>query len=353
MVSAKTHLRKATRCCTAAVAIVGVVAGCSAPGTAESSNEALLATVDTPLHDPVWSYRNETLLALTDDGRLAEIAGPDSTDGSRTQVSAPLAAGRNLQVSQKDARLAFIGQPKRGTVAVVDLDSLNTVDRFDAGPAPAYLAEDAGQRVLLALAADGRSVTPVDEYDYSKLPTMAVTGEPADTIDGANRGHAIEYHTYGRSGIRYYKGASPPAEQRASLAIDVAAAAGDGAKTTRSYVAERGQNVLYAIDSSRDGKNLSVVGQARLPSSPIRYLGSDDTRIYAATDHDLVVLETNSFTGYPDATVPIICTVDYRTDLPRGAVESAPLSGMAIGPDRVYLSLAGQPKLISVAKPHL
>lgn len=339
----------------AAVAVAGVLAtGCSAAGnTSESSPEVVPNAVDAAVHDPVWSYRNHTLVALTEDGRVAEIAAPNKPDASQTRLSAPLDVGRNLQISRKDDRLAFVGQPKRGSIAVVDLDSLDTVDRFDAGPAPSYLSENAGQRVLLTLAADGRSVTPVEQDGYSKLPTAAITGEPADCIDGANRGRAIEYHLYGRSGIRYYKGPSSPPEQRADLTMDIAAAAGDGTKTTRSYVAERNQNTLYAVDSGRGGDGLVVVGQARLPSSAIRYLGTDDSRIYAATDHDLVVLETASFTGYRDGTIPMIRTIDYRSSLPQGAIQSAPLSGMAIGPDRAYLSLAGQTQLISVAKPHL
>ncbi|GAB5023445.1 hypothetical protein JHV675_37210 [Mycobacterium avium subsp. hominissuis] len=45
---------------------------------------------------------------------------------------------------------------------------------FDAGPAPAYLSEDAGLRMLLALSSDGRSVTPVDQYGYRKLATAPI-----------------------------------------------------------------------------------------------------------------------------------------------------------------------------------
>ena len=36
-----------------------------------------------------------------------------------------------------------------------------------------------------------------------------------------------------------------------------------------------------------------------------------------------------------------------------GAVQSARLSGMAIGPHRVYLTLAGPLEVVSIAKPHL
>lgn len=303
------------------------------------------------MHDPVWSYRDNALLGLTDDHRLAAVtyAGPGT---AHTRLSAPMGSGRNLQISQKDNRHVFVPQPERGNVAVVDIATLRPIAEFDAGPAPSYLAEDAGMRVLLALAADGSSVTPVDQYGFRKLPTATYPGESADTIDGSNRGREIEYHLYGASGIRYYKGPASPPGKRGALPLTVAASAGDGTQVTRSYVAAPDDKVLYAVDSRRGGEGLEVLARTEL-SSPIRYLGTDDTRIYAATDHDVAVLETASFTGFPNGTIPVIRTIDYRAGLPTGPVASAALSGMAIGPKRVYLTLRGQPYVISVAKPHL
>ncbi len=310
-----------------------------------------LAAVGATMHDPVWSYHDNALLGLTDDHRLAAVtyAGPGT---AHTRLSEPVGSGRNLQISQKDDRHVFVPQPERGKVAVVDIATLRPIAAFDAGPAPSYLAEDAGMRVLLALAADGSSVTPVDQYGFRALPTATYPGESADTIDGSNRGRAIEYHLYGASGIRYYKGPTSPPEKRGSLPMAVAAWAGDGTQVTRSYVAGRDDRVLYAVDSRRGGDGLEVLARTEL-SSPIRYLGTDDTRIYAATDRDVAVLETASFTGFPNGTIRVIRTIDYRAGLPSGPVASAPLSGMAIGPKRVYLTLRGQPYAISVAKPHL
>lgn len=310
-----------------------------------------MAAIGTAMHDPVWSYRDNALLGLTDDRRLAAVtyAGPGT---AHTRLSAPMGSGRNLQISQKDDRHVFVPQPERGNVAVVDIATLRPIAEFDAGPAPSYLAEDAGMRVLLALAADGSSVTPVDQYGFRKLPTATYPGEPADRIIGANRGREIDYHLYGRSGIRYYEGPSSPPEEQGSLSMPVAAAAGDGASAERSYVAAYDDSMLEAIDSRRGEEGLEVLARTRL-SSPIRYLGTDDTRIYAATDRDVAVLETATFTGFPNGTIPLIRTIDYRAGLPTGPVAAAPLSGMAIGPKRVYLTLRGQPYVISVAKPHL
>lgn len=329
-----------------------LLAGCAAPGASlESIPAVTVAGVGVALHAPVWSYRDNTLLGLTDDHRLAKITNL-AGGAPATQRSAPIATGRNIQISRADDRHVYLPQPDRGRVAVVDLATLRVTDDFDAGPAPAYLAEDAGMRVLLALSADGTAVTPVQEHGHRQLATATVNGDPTDTIDGANRGRAIDYHLYGRSGIRYYQGPSSPPQQRGALPMDVAVSAGDGTQVTRSYVAGRDDTVLSAVDSRRGGAGMDVLGRAQL-SSPIRYLGTDDTRIYAATDQDVTVLETADFTGYPGAAIPVIGVIDYRAGLPAGPARSAPLSGMAVGPHHVHLTLRGQPVVVSVAKPHV
>jgi hypothetical protein len=345
------------RCALVAVSVavittVAAAAGCSAPGTAvEKSPEITVMAAGAMLRDPVWSYRFDALVGLTDDDRLAEVTDPVSSGHATTRLSSQMAVGRNLQISRKDDRHIFVPQPQRGKVAVIDLATLRQVDEFDAGPAPAYLSEDSGMRVLLALSADGSAVTPIDEYGFRALLTARITGDPSEMIDGANRGREIEYHVYGSSGIRYYKGPSSPPEERGSLPMDVASSAGDGTAVTRSYVARRDDDVLYAVDSQRGGEGLKVLAVIRLPS-PIRRIGTDDTRIYAATDREVVVLETNDVTGYPHHTIPLLRTTNYRAALP-DAERSAPLTGMALGPHRVYLTFAGTPLVVSVAKPRL
>jgi hypothetical protein len=330
-----------------------VLVGCSSPGVSlEGRPEAVSVRVDEPLHDPVWSYRSNELIAPTDGHRLAAVGNADDPDTVHTRLSEPLAIGRNLQISQADDRNVFVPQPEQNRVAVVSLADLVPIGTLDAGPAPAYLSEDAGMRVLLALSADGSTVTPVDQYGLRKLPSAKLTGGAATIIDGANRGRAIEYHLYGSSGILYYKGPSSPPEKRGTFGMNIVAAAGDGAKVTRSYVADVNRDVLYAVDSGRDQHGLREVGRAEV-SSPIRYLGTDDTRIYAATDQNVMVFETASFIGYPDGAIPLLRAIDYRAALPSGPARTAALSGMAIGPSRVYLTLQGQPVVVSVAKPRL
>jgi len=308
--------------------------------------------VDTPLRDPVWSYRTGSLIALTDDGRLAAVDHVASPARATTRLSARLDAGRNVQISRADDRTVFVPQPERNRVAAVELTDLRQVGRIDAGPAPAYLSEDSGMRVLLALSADGSTVTPVDQFGMRKLPAAPVSAGATGIVDGANRGRAIEYHVYGPAGISYYKGPSSPPEHRGSYATGVSVAAGDGTAASRVYFSDTGRDTLYAVEAARGGHGLREIGRARV-GSPIRYLGSDDTRVYAATDTDVTVFESASFTGYPNGSIPVLRVIDYRAGLPSGPARSAPLSGMAIGPDRVYLTLRGQPVVAGVAKPRL
>jgi hypothetical protein len=287
-------------------------AGCMvAPGTAvETSPEVSVMTVGAPLRDPVYSYRDDALVGITDDGRVAEVSNLLRSNAT-TRFSPPMPVGRNLQISRKDEGHVFVPQPQRGKVAVLDLTSLRQVDEFDAGPAPAYLSEDAGMRVLLALSAAGSSVTPIDEYGFRKLPTAKIPGDPSNMIDGANRGRDIEYHVYGPSGIRFYRGPTSPPEELGSMDMPVAAAAGDGAAVTRSYVARPNSDLLYCVDLRRAGKGLKVRAATQLPS-PIRRLGTDDARIYAATDRELVALETVTFMRFEADIIPVLRTTNYR-----------------------------------------
>ncbi|WP_409434902.1 hypothetical protein [Mycobacterium sp. SMC-14] len=337
--------------CRLAWAAIFACAGCSTPNL-QNTPDAVSVPVRMPLRAPVWSYATGALLALTDDGRLAAVDHPDRPDAVATRLSEPLDAGNNVQISRADDRTVFVPQPARARVAAVELTGLRQVGDIDAGPAPTTLAEDSGMRVLLALSADGATVTPVEEFGLRKLPGARVSAGPTGAIDGANRGRTIEYHVYGPGGLSYYKGQSSPPEQHGHYDARVFVATGDGTAADRVYLADARGDTLYAVEPARGGHGLQVIGRSPV-SSPIRYLGSDDTRVYAATDTGVTVFESATFTGYPHASIPVLRVLDYRAGLPSGPARSAPLSGMAIGTDRIYLTLRGQPVLVSVTKPPL
>ncbi|WP_156628531.1 hypothetical protein [Mycobacterium sp. 1274756.6] len=343
--------RAARALAVAAVAAATVVGCTSAESDWESSPPVTVAATAQPLRAPAWSAALSALVALTDDGRLARVDEPDDPDRVGTAVSGPLAAGDNLRISGIDPHRVFVPRPDRQTVTLMDLDTLRPVEEVRAGPAPNSVDANAGLRVLLVLSEDGRSVTPVDEHGLAALPTATVEGAAAESVIGSARGRRVDYHLFHRGGVRHYRGAERSPEQLGALAVPVAAAAADHTKTTRSYVAAG--DTVRAVESQRGGDGLAVIGEVAVPAGSVRYLAADDTRLYIATDRALVVARTASFTGYPDGAIPIIRVIDYRDELPAGPARSAEPSGLAVGTHRVYLTLAGQPYLVSIAKPGL
>ncbi len=328
------------------------IAGC-APASTERESAPNLTVVATtaPLHAPTWSHARSAVLALTDDGRVARVSDPAAAERSDTAFSTALHAGANLWISDSAPTQVWVPQPRDGRVTAVDVATLRPVAEVAAGPAPAQLSANAGLRTLLVLSADGQSVTPVDEYSRRPSPTATITGPAAETIIGAARGRRVDYHLYDASGVRHLRGATATPEQLGALPITLSAATADHTKNTRSYV---GQNTtVWAVDARRDGRGMQIVGRLEVPGGPVRFLASDDTRLYVATDRAVVVAATASVTGYPDGRIPLRGTVDYRSVLPAGPARDAPLSGVAVGPHRIYLTVAGEPYLISVAKPAL
>ncbi|MDR7299893.1 hypothetical protein [Haloactinomyces albus] len=343
-----------------AVAVVAVfgLAGCSAAGTpARPGNPVAVLRIEVPVHEPMWSHTEQVLLALAEHSpRIAKIdpsarLGTPST--ARTTLSRPLRdVGENIVTSPTGDDVVYVPQPNLDRIAVVGLEGLRRVEVVQAGPSPSFLAIDVGSHVLLALSEDGSTVTKVDMQGSTALPADDVRAGPQAELDGAKRGRRIEYHVAGPDGIAHYKGVPTSVHKKSEIPISAEKTAGDLVKASRVYVAVTGTDRLLAVQTTPTGEGMEVVAQARL-GEPVRHLGVDETRIYAATEHELVVFETNSFEGYAHHRFPLVETIDFRAALQNRALENAPLSGLAVGSDRVYLTLQGHPHVVSVAKPNL
>ena len=327
------------------------MSACAAPGARlEARVPVEVLTIATEIHEPVVSFHTgtDTLLALTHDNRIAKI----DTATTHTTYSKPFASiGRNLQISPVDSGIVLLPQPAAGNVAAVRIGDLQQVATVPAGPQPSYLSQDSGDDVLLALSADATTVSALDLHRNKLLGSQPVAGTHAETtVEGSRRGRVLEFHTCGPEGIAHYKGHEMPIEQNGRLGIGVENAAADPAKVTRVYVAEKNSPHLFAVDTDRGGDALHVVGEASL-AEPVRRIGVDDTRLYAATDSRLVVFESESFEGYRHDHIPVLRSFDYRTELPSYSARIAPLAGLAVGRNYVYLALVGEPYLLRVAKP--
>lgn len=327
-----------------------VLAGCSGAGAGPGRPAAVVALrVAAPVHEPTWSEHARSLFALTDDARIAKI---DPSGGARTTLSAPFPdAGEDL-VTRVTQAAVYLPQPKLGRVALIDDTDLRQIATVPAGPSPSYLSLDSGADHLLALSEDGSTVTPLDLHDNTVAPAQDVHAGPDAELDGAKRGRRIDYHVAGTGGITHYRGRPGSVRSTGQIGISAEKTAGDLTKSSRLYIAEKGTDRLLAVDSTREEGGLKVVAQAHL-GEPVHYVGVDETRIYAATEHKLVVFMTNSFEGYHNQTFPIVTTIDFRNALADEAARNAPLAGLAVGPDRVYLALKGQPWIVSIAKPSI
>jgi hypothetical protein len=350
------HLARAVRKAIV-LAVVGmpVLAACSGAGGGSGPTASIVVLrINAPVHKLTWSDPAGALFALTDDRRIAKIdpfEQPSAPPTARTILSAPFPdAAENLVTGITEA-VVYLPQPKLGRIAILSDGDLRQVGTVQAGPAPSFLALDSGSDHLLALSEDRSTVTPIDLHDNSVLPFQEVDAGPDAELDGAKRGRLIDYHTAGPMGITHHKGSPGSVEDKGGIGISAEKTAGDLTKSSRVYVAESDTGRLLAVDSKRSGDGLEVVAQANL-GEPVRYVGVDETRIYAATEHTLVVLKTNSFEGYHEQTFPVVTRIDFRSAL-QGEAKNAPLSGLATGPDRVYLTLKGQPCMVSVAKPSI
>lgn len=336
-----------------------VLAGCSASGQPpESTARVAVLKTRLPVHDPVWSDNDRTLLALTrGTGQIARIrpVGTDTAEPltARTTVSEPLAdVGENLATSPTGHNVVFLPQPERDRVAVIDTDSLRRVDTLRVGPAPSFVAKDSGSRALLALSEDGSTVTGGDLRDSGSVTSQRVGASPEAELDSPKRGRLVDYHVAGPGGILHYKGAPRSVRREGESTIRAEKTASDRIKASRLYVAEKGTDRLLAVDTKRTHEGMEVVARTRL-GEPVHHLGVDETRIYAATESRIVVLETNSYEGYANDEFTLVDTIDYRAALSGEELGKAPLSGLAVGPERVYMTLRGQPAVVSVAKPNI
>lgn len=337
------------------VVVLFFLAGCSAAGgSVDAAARVVAVRVGASVHDLVWSAYARALFALTDDRRLAKIDLSEQSSAApraRTTLSAPFVDRGDDLVADTTHAVVYLPQPKLGRVAVLSDGNLREVGTLLAGPSPSFLALDSGSADLLALSADRSMVTPVDVHNDMVLPSQQVPAGLGAKLEGATRGRLLDYYLSGPGGITHYKGSPGSVQREGEIGISAEQAVGDMVTSSRLYVAEKGTDRLLAVDSQRSGDGLEVVAQAHL-GEPVHYLGVDETRVYAATEHRLVVLATNSFEGYHDQIFPIVTTIDFRSAL-QGEAKQAPLSGLAVGPERVYLALQGQPYVVSVAKPSL
>lgn len=340
--------RGAQRVIVLAIGAVSLLVGCSVGSGASDAGASITALrITMPVHEPQWSQHGQALFALTGDRRIAKV----TPAAQSTMLSALLPdVGEDL-VTRITAGVVYVPQPHLGRVALISDTDLRQVGTLQAGPSPSYLSLDSGSNHLLALSEDRTTVTPVDLHTNTAVPAEHVQARAPAEIGGAKRGRRIDYHIAGPEGITHHQGDPDAVDVDGVIGIPAEKTTGDLTKPSRLYVAEKGTDRLLAIETNRSLHGLHIIAQTDL-GEPVRYLGVDDTRLYAATEHALAVFSTNSFEGYPDQTFPLLSRINFRSALPP-RVRNAELSGLAVSPDRIYLTLKDEPYIVGIAKPDM
>lgn len=340
-----------------AVGVAGLAAltGCTAEAAPPPEARVTALHVEVPVKEPVWERGSVYALAEGSPQVVkvdpVEPQQPGAPPAARTTLSEPLPdVGENIATSLKVRGAVYVPQPSLDRVAVLGLRDLRERGTFPAGPKPSWVDVDQGSQLLLALSEDGSTVSGVWLRGLSPIPSHEVDAGPEAELDAAKRGRLVDYHVAGPEGIAHYKGAAGGVEQKGEIAVGAHKSTGDETKATRLYVVEEGTRHLLAVGTKPAADGLAVAAEADL-GEPVEHIGVDATRIYAATANKLVVLETDSYEGYTGQGFSIVDTIDFRTVLHREALRSAPLSGLAVGDDRVYLTLEGEPYVVSIAKP--
>ncbi|MFI6808072.1 hypothetical protein ACIBO6_24135 [Streptomyces luteogriseus] len=343
-------------------AAAALAAGCSAvDAVPDSTPQVAVLRLDTPVREPIWSKEAGGVVALAEtEPRVVKVttAAASGQLRARTTLSEPIPGlGENLAPSATGKDVVYAPRPAADRIDVLDAKTLRFKRSLRAGEAPSFVTVDFGADVLLALSEDGSTVTGVDvQPDPGEEPAVVTRNDvglgPAGEVDGPARGRLIEFHTVGPNLISHYKGAVDEVKKTADIAFRAETATGDLVKVSRLYAAEKGTDRLVAIDSTPGGDKLEMVARSRL-GKPVLHLGADANRLYAATEDRLVVLETNSYEGFTDGKFTVVESIDYRAALKDPKLKEAPLSGMTVGPQRVYLTFRGAPYALSVAEPDL
>jgi hypothetical protein len=318
-----------------------LLGGCGAAG---SEQRAGLLRVDVPLQEPVWVPGKEVFLALSEDRRrVVRVNVAESSPGARTPTRSVEFedVGENLALSPEEPELAYLPRPESGRVSALGTDSLRVVDSFDVGDSPTDVTLDVQSEVLFALSKDGSTVSGVGIEIPEEIPTVGVGGDARTLLEAPEKGLDPAFWIAGPGGVAFY-GGDPPERMvwRPMEAQDIAV---DLTSSQLAYIAEADRVVALEGDPEHllEG-NLEVMATRNL-GEKVERLASDELHVLAATQDRLVAMRRE--------TLEPVESVAFGPVLGREGVRPANFSGMTVGAEDVYLTLEGEPYVLSVKRP--
>ncbi len=311
------------------------LAGCS---SASAGGEIAVIEVEVPLKEPAWVDGEEVVLAIAqDEPRIARVSAEGGVDYRRFDEE----LGDTITPNSEDTRYAYLPQPESGRVAVLDTATLETVDAFDLGFRPVRTTLDAQSEVLFVLSEDGRTVAGTHlEEEEGAFPTVEVGG--AELLEAPEKGLYPAFWVAGPDEVSYYAGEPPERLVEASIAAkDITA---DLSVAQRAYVAEEGSSGRVVAFEGDPDEYLEgdLVATAELDlDGTVEHLASDELHVFAAMEGKVVAMRRES--------LEVVQSVEFGGE--RGSLSDAIPSGVAVGTDNVYVTLEGEPYIISVEKP--
>ena len=306
-----------------------------------------LLEVNGSLKELVWNGTSETLYGIGEgEERVVEVDPEVLTgvefDGPRPDAVAStqkVDVGDNLALDPRTPSKLYLPQPELGHVRVVRAeDPEDLVQTFDAGVPPERVALDRRSDVLFALSKDGSTVTRVDLAGNDVTAERKFGPGRATRIEAPGEGSGALWAA-GPGGVALYGG--PSLELVGQTSLDAAGLAVSAQDPERAYVTQPGKGRVAAVEP-RSGEGLGVVDEAEVGGAP-RLVVTDGVRVYVATDDAVEVLASDDLST--------VETIELSAFRGRGPLERVEPSALAVGSDRIYLPLSGEPYVLALDKP--
>ncbi|MDP9474337.1 MAG: hypothetical protein M3R38_01325 [Actinomycetota bacterium] len=331
-------------------------AGCASVGAEsfDARGEVSLLRTDDPVREPTWVGHENVLLALAADEPEVVTLNPNAeTPAADVPGEAAVVSREGLEdVGENAATYArkpgrvYLPQPALGRIAVMDVAGLTVEETLKVGDAPPFeAATQLNSDTLFTLSKDGSTVTAFDLEKGEVLDEVEVGAGEGGVLEAFEKAQNPSFWVAGSEGVFFYHGDPTPIRRLTGEGISANDIAVDHESSQRAYVAEAGTGRLVALEGDPEGLlegELLEVAERDLEED-VRHVETTATEVYAATENKLFVLRREDLS--------VEETVDFRESLEDEALKSAPVSGMAVGEENVYLTLEGQPYVLSVDKP--
>ena len=336
--------------------LLGGTTGCASLGaeTFDARGEVSLLKTDAPLREPTWVSHENVLIAMAvDEPKVvkldpgAEVPVADAPGEGAVLAGERLEdAGENAATYHREPGQVYLPQPNLGRVAVVDVATLSVEETLEMGDAPPFeAATQLNSDTLFTLSRDGSTVTAFDLEDREVLDEVGVGVGEGAILEAFEKAQNPSFWVANREGVSFYHGDPTPIRRLTGEGIGANDIAVDHDSSQRAYVAEAGSNRVVALEGDPEGLlegELLEVAERDL-GEEARHVETTTTEVYAATEKRLFVLRREDLS--------VEETVDFREPLEDEALRRALVSGMAVGKENVYLTLTGQPYVLSVDKP--